>query len=290
MKNEKREDVKVGLFLVLFYFLTNTIPYFFSFRSTIYGDIIFAFSLLSILLVLYIYLKKKYYNSFRLIILFGLHLLVLPFIQVSIFKYNNSEFVFNSEFLEQKIILAKNELRKIDGADALKQIIFDQKFELLNQEIPDKYIGKIFNFENYSISIESTDWRLYNRPNDRKSPSKKENTINVINHIPKKISVDFFDNKKTITFQINNETFEKRINELINEFKELTKFIKDPILVVKSNDIWLDSVSGFLLGNVKPNSRLTQMIQLFQLFNLFLITLVVSELIISSGWITLQRK
>lgn len=287
MKKEKQDNKVDMLFVLIVFFLNYGIVYFFSFRSTIYGDIAFAVSLVFILGVLYFHLKKKYHNSLRLIILLGLHLLILPFIQVTFFKLNNSEFVFSSDFLNQKIILAKSDLSKIDGAEALKQIVRENKFHLLNHEIPDKLIGNTFYFRDYSIAIKKADWRMGNRPNDRQPPNNK---AKIVNQIPKKIIIRFFSIQKRLSFEIRNDTFLEQINKIINESNELNEFIKKPILIVKSNDIWLDSVSGFLLGNVKPNSRLSQIIQLLQLFNLFLITLVLSELIISSGWLTITRK
>lgn len=287
MEKEKKEDKKVDLFLILISYLIYPIVYFFSFRSTIFGDIAFAVTIVFILSVLYFFLKKKYHNSFRLVILLGLHLLIFPFIQVTVFKAHNSEFTFNSDFLNQKIILAKSDLSKIDGADGLKQIIHENKFHLINHEIPDKLIGKTFYFKDYSIAIKKADWRLWRHPNNRPSPSNK---TKIINRIPKKIIIDFHSIQKRLNFEIANETFLEKINKIIHESKELTEFIKNPILIVKSNDIWLDSVSGFLLGNVKPNSRLSQIIQLIQLFNLFLITLILSDLIVNSKWLTLSRK
>lgn len=285
MESKVGKDVPV-IFYVIVQGVLYTLPYFFSFKSNLYFDIAFCLIEILALILTYVYLRKKFARIGRFLTLISLHILILPGLQVAFFYSDYKQFAFNQDFLDQKVSIANQELKKLEGSDDFVQIIKDKKFSLLQSEIPDSCIGKKYKFDNYSIGFRKAE-RQRNRPNHRKSPS---DTLSPPNNYIKIGDIYFFDSKKKVSLLISNEKFIDVLTNAIKEREILISFIKNPVLAVRSNDIWLDSISGFLLGNVKPNSRISQMIQLIQVFNLFLLTLVLSEFIIKSNYFSIQQK
>lgn len=95
---------------------------------------------------------------------------------------------------------------------------------------------------------------------------------------------------KSGCFNIIDETIEIAIRNKLEERNELLYLLKNPIISVGYSDVWIECSTGFLLGNLRPISSISQILQLIQIFLLFVTATIVGNFISSTKSLMITKK
>lgn len=221
-----------------------------------YGETAFLIYLAVILYYLFILTKERYSNMSTFYFLTFLLIGLLPYFHYLNYSYNKENYSFNNEYLDKNIINYKQELENYKDS----VFIFDLKSKFHNTKInlleDRKQKIKEFTFIVRSISKDDE------RPNDR----SREKEVDI-----------FKNNIRIATLKLESGNLIDGINKFTKEMNLLNTKIQNPKQFIPYYDIWLDSVTGFIFGFIKPLSKLSQIIRFLQLITAYFLFHMISS-------------
>lgn len=221
-----------------------------------YGETVFLIFLAVILYYLFILTKERYSNMSTFYFLTFLLIGLLPYFHYLNYSYNKGNYNFNNEYLDKNIINYKQELENYKDS----VFIFDLKSKFHNTKInlleDRKQKIKEYTFIVKSISKDDE------RPNDR----SREKEVDI-----------FKNNIRITTLKLESGNLIDGINKFTKEMNLLNTKIQNPKQFIPYNDIWLDSVTGFVFGFIKPLSKLSQIIRFLQLITAYFLFHMISS-------------
>jgi hypothetical protein len=262
--DEINEQRRVSYLLIIAFLLIFILKYIFGGQVSIkYGEIIYLVSVGGLLTYSYILTRKKYSNMSTFFFLSFLLIGLLPYLHYLNYSYNKENYSFNNEYLNKNIKNYKEELKNYKDS----VFIFDLKSKLPNTKI-NLLEDRKQKIKEYTFIVKSNS-KDDERPNDRSG--EKE--------------VDIFKNNIRITtLKLESGKLIDGVNKFTEEVNLLNTKIQNPKQFIPYNDIWLDSVTGFVFGFIKPLSKLSQIIRLLQLITAYLLFHMISS------WLKISKK
>jgi hypothetical protein len=244
-------------FIIISSLLISILKYVFGEEMSIkYGETVFLIFIALILLSLFNLTRKRYTNMSTFYFLTFMLIGLLPYFNYLNYSYDKENYSFNKEYLEKNIKNYKEELKNYKDSVFildLKSKFHNVKINLIEDQ---KQKIKEYTFVVKSISKDNE------RPNDRSR--EKE--------------VDIFKNSiKITTLKLESGNLIDGINKFSREMNLLKTKIKNPKQFIPYNDIWLDSVTGFIFGFLKPLSKLSQIIRFIQLLTAYFLSHMISS-------------
>jgi len=270
--NNKRRQAN---FLIITTLLIFILKYIFGGQVSIkYGEIIYLISIGALLFFLFILTKEKYSNMSTFFILTFLLIGLLPYFHFLNYSYNQENYSFNNGYLDKNIKNYKEELKNYKDSvliSELKSEFYNSKLNVLLENKKQKINEYIFVVKSISEkgAVTPNEGPL-GRPNDR-------------GNLEKEVSI-FKNNKKITNLKLGTGNLFDGIDQYKKEIILLNTKIQNPKQFIPYNDIWLDSVTGFVFGFIKPLSKLSQIIRLLQLINAYLLFHMISS------WLKITKK
>ncbi|MDQ1164879.1 hypothetical protein [Flavobacterium sp. SORGH_AS_0622] len=262
-------------FLIITTLLILLLKYIFGGQFPIrYGEIIYLIAIAGLLFFLFILTRGRYSNMSTFFILTFLLIGLLPYFHYLNYSYNKENYSFNNEYLHKNIHSYKDELKKYKDSVFISEL----KFKLYNRKLNLLLENKKQKISDYTFVVKSISEKgaatpnqgPIGRPNDRGNLEKE---------------VDIFKiDKKIITLKLGTGNLIDGIDQYIKEINLLNTKIQNPKQFIPYNDIWLDSVTGFVFGFIKPLSKLSQIIRLLQLINAYFLFHMISS------WLKISKK
>lgn len=237
-----------------------------------YGETIYLLLIGVLLFFLYILTSKKYNNMSTFFLLTFLLVGLLPYCHYLLYSNNKDNYSFDNDYLKNNIVNYKKELLRYKDSVSvfeLKTISYQAKVDTTLKNKQQRIKDYIFVVKD-SANIETR------RPDDR-SPNQK------------KIDV-YKNNKKIATLKLNSGLLNDDIAHYLKEMNNIKAKIKNPEKFIPYNDIWLDSVTGFIFSFIKPLSKLSQIIRLLQLVTAYFLFNMISSWLKLSKSLNVTRK
>lgn len=241
------------------------------------SDLFDLFLIVFLLGYIHLTFKKTYKNIGMFVILLFSLLVIFPLIQIILYSSNDKHFVYNQEFLNYKKEIIQHEIENFESIDLVDSILISNHDNYLNCWISNDLINDTIIINGISVLIEKN--HNINRPTDRNGGGYIQKTITLLSNT----------NKNNLLISIYNEPLKSGLLRMKNEYFHLKKIEQNPRLDIRRKDIWIDSISGFLLGNIKPISSISQIIQLFQILNLFILGIIMSQIILNSNYLIIKK-
>lgn len=219
-------------------------------------SVLFLLVLTQLLDALYNKYKNKYNNVKYYIILLWLILIIFPLSHYACYYYDKDNYTLNQEYLIHNKNKRELELTKINKSINIDTLLITLPKYILEKKISNSLINKNIKYNNYTIKVRR---------------QKKES--NSSSNIQNSKSLFFLNKKNALIGSIDGINDEKIIDVVNEKLKKKIK-IKRAALISKNNlhfgDLWLDSITVFVFSNIKPISRLPQLLQFFQIITLFI--------------------
>ena len=152
----------------------------------------------------------------------------------------------------------------------------DKNKLILESTVVDSLLGSTIKIDNFYLKI--------GERNNLRRPISRE-------YIAKTIDVFTINSIDKIgTFNICEETIKEAINLKLDNRKKLLKVNSNFYDQIQFKDIWIETATGFLLGNLKPISFWTQLIQLIQIFILFIIATMTGNFISNCEILNIEKR
>jgi hypothetical protein len=274
MKSTKEYSFVILTFLSIFilrYILGEQV-------SQKYGELFYLIAIGILLFILFIMSKKRYSNMSIFFLLSFMLLGILPYFHYLNYSNNKGNYTFNNDYLEQNVKNYKEELNNYKDSILISEIKSKLDKSNTNIIINETLINTIQTLDEYTFILKKEKTIPYEiflfsktkkpgRPNDR-----AEAIINV-----------YKKNQELATLVISSNNLKTDINSYLSEQKMLNTKIKNPKEFIPFNDIWLDSVTGFIFSFIKPFSKAAQIIRLLQLITAYFLFHMISK------WINLSK-
>jgi hypothetical protein len=145
----------------------------------------------------------------------------------------------------------------------------------MNKRINDSLVSKKIFYKDYYLKI------LTNENSRKRTREKAHDKI-----------IEFYsiNSKKLATIYLSSGTLISGINEKVRERNKLLILLNNPKKDIHFADLWLDTISGFIFSNIKPLTRLPQIIQLLQIFSLFIFGYMMTTFIDTSSKFKITKK
>ena len=219
--------------------------------------------------------KKLYHNIGNFTITTFLILGAFPFCHYLIYNSDNNNYTFSQEYINLKRNEIKLELNHYKDCNELNKISRNISPSFLSKKINDSLIFKKIIYKDYYLKI---------LPNNNVSrPTERESSDKIIEFYTIK-------SKKLGTIYLTSGSLISGIKEKIKQRNELIVLLNNPKKDIHFADLWLDSISGFVFSNIKPLTRLPELIQLFQIFSFFIFAYMLNTLLDSSTKFKITKK
>lgn len=251
MKNKEFSLIIISSLLI------SVLKYIFGEEMSIkYGETVFLILIAVILYSLFNLTRERYSNMSTFYFLTFMLIGLLPYFHYLNYSYDKENYSFNNEYLNKNIKNYKEELKNYKDS----VFIFDLKSKFPNTKI-NLLEDRKQKIKEYTLIVKSIS-KDDERPNDRNT--EKE--------------VDIFKNNIRITtLKLESGNLIDGINKFTKEMNLLKTKIQNPKQFIPYNDIWLDSVTGFVFGFIKPLSKLSQIIRFLQLINAYFLFHMISS-------------
>jgi hypothetical protein len=266
MKNNIKRRKKIvtiekykGLLVISLYFI---IRLFISTKYRVVSELIFFIAMTALIYIFYKVYRIAYENIGRLSVFIFLVMVLFPLSHYVIFKIDYKNYTFNKDYLEHKSREIDQELNFYNDLDSLLLVAkIIPKETLLNNNIKE-IIGDTLKFKDYILVFKfENETEQY-----RSTPGDFVPIMEVYHHEFKIADLElYYDN-------ISNS-----INKKKKDKTDLIKFRNNPFIKIHIGDLWLDSVTGFIFGNIKPISRISQTIQVLQIIIIFILVYIISS-------------
>ena len=270
--NEKSSEANLLITIALLIFI---LKYIFGEQVSIkYGEIVYLISIGGLLFYLFILTREKYKNMSTFFFFIFLLIGMLPYFHYLNYSWNKENYSFNNEYLDKNIKSYKEELRNYKDSifiSELKSKFYNTKLNILIENKKQK-------IREYTFVVKSISERGAVIPNDGfiGRPNNRGN-------LEREVDV-FKNNKKVTTLNLGRGNLIDGINQFTKEINLLNTKIQNPKQFIPYNDIWLDSVTGFVFGFIKPLSKLSQIIRLLQLIVAYFLFHMISS------WLKISKK
>lgn len=251
MKNKEFSLIIISSLLI------SVLKYIFGEEMSIkYGETVFLILIAVILFSLFNLTRERYSNMSTFYFLTFMLIGLLPYFHYLNYSYDKENYSFNSEYLNKNIKNYKEELKNYKDS----VFIFDLKSKFPNTKInlleDRKQKIKEYTFIVKSISKDDE------RPNDR----SREKEVDI-----------FKNNIRITTLKLESGNLIDGVNKFTKEMNLLNTKIQNPKQFIPYNDIWLDSITGFVFGFIKPLSKLSQIIRFLQLITAYFLFHMISS-------------
>jgi len=261
--------------LLIMLLASYTVKFIFSDKYRNFAEILFLIVITITLIYFYNVYKKLYYNIGNFTITTFLILGAFPFCHFLIYNSDNNNYTFSQEYINLKKNEIKLELNNYKDCNELNKISKNLSPNLLSKKIDDSLMFKKIIYKDYYLKI------LPN--NNIRRPTKRESRDKIIEFYTIK-------SKKLGTIYLTSGSLISGINEKNRQRNELIVLLNNPKKDIHFADLWLDSISGFVFSNIKPLTRLPQLIQLFQIFSLFIFAYMMTTFLDSSTNFKITKK
>ena len=270
MNNDKKDYTLITMFLASY-----TVKFIFSDKYRNFAEILFLVVITITLFYFYNVYKKLYHNIGNFTITTFLILGAFPFCHYLIYNSDNNNYTFSQEYINLKRNEIKLELNRYKDCNELSKISKKNPPNFLSKKIDDSLMFKKIIYKDYYLKI------LPN--NNLRRPTERGFSDKIIEFYTIK-------SKKLGTIYLTSGSLISGINEKIKQRNELVVLLNNPKKNIHFADLWLDSISGFVFSNVKPLTRLPQIIQLFQIFSLFIFAYMMTTFLDSSINFKITKK
>jgi hypothetical protein len=237
--------------------LISVLKYVFGEEMSIkYGETLFLIFIAVILFSLFNLTRESYSNMSTFYFLTFMLIGLLPYFHYLNYSYDKENYSFNKEYLDRNIKNYKEELKNYK--DSVSILDLQTKFHNVKINLLEEKKQKIKEYTFIVKSISKDD----ERPNDR----SREKEVDI-----------FKNNIRITTVKLESGNLIDGINKFTREMNLLKTKIQNPKQFIPYNDIWLDSVTGFIFGFLKPLSKLSQIIRFLQLITAYLLFHMISS-------------
>jgi len=274
--NKKKIDCELVLIISIFVVLLallklNQIKYQVAF------EIMFLILVVLILLYVLIVYSPRFKNLNTFILLLTSHLILLPILQIIIYANDSKQFAIDPNFINQKENEIENELRDYRNSEILSELLKSKRLKNSDFSRYNEYISE----DSTKFIIKSQGEFVNNHP-----AADREERRSADYHV-----IIIIRNTDSIIIRRSEEISSKdAIRNLLKRKSELLRELNNPNRRIERMDLWLDSISGFLLGNIKPNSKLSQVVQLVQIFLLSTIAILFGDFIVNMDSLKIRPK
>ena len=274
--NKKKIDSELVLIISIFVVLLallklNQIKYQVAF------EIMFLILVVLILLYVLIVYSPRFKNLNTFILLLTSHLILLPILQIIIYANDSKQFAIDPNFINQKENEIENELRDYRNSEILSELLKSKRLKNSDFSRYNEYISE----DSTKFIIKSQGEFVNNHP-----AADREERRSADYHV-----IIIIRNTDSIIIRRSEEISSKdAIRNLLKRKSELLRELNNPNRRIERMDLWLDSISGFLLGNIKPNSKLSQVVQLVQIFLLSTIAILFGDFIVNMDSLKIRPK
>lgn len=250
--------------LIISSLLISVLKYVFGAEISIkYGETIFLIFIAVILFCLFNLTRERYSNMSTFYFLTFLLIGLLPYFHYLNYSYDKENYSFNKEYLVRNIKNYKEELQNYK--DSVFILDLHSKFQNVKINLLEEKKQKIKEYTFIVKSISKDD----EKPNDR----NREKDVEI-----------FKNNIRITTLKLESGNLTEGINKFTREMNLLKTKIQNPKQFIPYNDIWLDSVTGFIFGFLKPLSKLSQIIRFLQLITAYFLFHMISS------WLKTSKK
>lgn len=244
-------------FIIMSSLLISVLKYIFGEELSIkYGETVFLILIAVILYSLFNLTREIYSNMATFYFLTFMLIGLLPYFHYLNYSHDKENYSFNNEYLNKNVENYKEELKNYKDS----VFVFELKSKFPNAKITliedRKQTIKEYTFIVKSISKDEE------RPNDR----GREKEIDI-----------FKNNIRIATLKLESENLIDGVNKFTEEMNLLNTKIHNPKQFIPYNDIWLDSVTGFVFSFIKPLSKLSQIIRFLQLITAYFLFHMISS-------------
>ncbi|MBP8115355.1 MAG: hypothetical protein KAY50_08360 [Chitinophagaceae bacterium] len=276
MLNIKSNTLKASrdiLLILLLFFLNIIVVIFYLNISTwflLIGVVIFS-------VLLYYQFKNKYVNISRILFLFISVFGLLPTFHCVLYKFDKNHYRLNEDFLNHKMGMLKKKLENYKDSTLVRDFLVSQNLNL------DSLPKNNTSIDQYKIIINtlSRDPRItVGRPNRLPhARSNESDFIFILDSNNRQILVDSFKRDFTLRSYLSNYLNKLSIDK---SHIEKSEFIDD-------KDIWVESISGFLFGDIETLSTVTKFLRLVQLILFYFLLTFVSKFIEKTNWFEVKK-
>jgi transposase-like protein len=232
------------------------------------GELIFLILVAIIFFLAYRLFKKIYTNLSKFFILSFLLIGAFPYLHYLIYHSDKNNYTFNSDYLNQRILGYKENLKNYSDSTFIEQMFKNFKNSNISLATSVSAINKNQNFGNYVFILKTVkqDWyHIGGAPIPRGISFGRNNLFEVS------------DGKNKFFFNTKGGNLKDEIILYLKEKQLLQTQISNPKQFVPFSDIWLDSVTGFVFAFIKPLSTKSQILRLFQIITAYFFFYMVSS-------------
>jgi hypothetical protein len=245
-----------------------------------YGELIFLIIVGLSMLFLYNLFKKKYSGMCFFFTLSFLLIGLFPFLHYLCYSSNRNNYSFNTDYLNQRVLVYKQELKYYKDSTEIKELFNKVNKTEINLKLDYSFIGKKQTIGEYTFILNKFNKKWYQISGLPRPPNYPEGTTN---------KFEIYKGNKKFNFEIINDDLKSEVIYFLRQKKQLENKIKKPKQFVPFSDIWLDSVTGFIFAFIKPLSKVSQIIRIFQLIVAYFLFHMISSWIKQSKGLNIEK-
>jgi hypothetical protein len=220
--------------------------------------------------VLNSFFKNAIFFSFGIYLLFG----IFPFMHYLIYKNDKKSYNYESYYLQYKANLSKDKMNHYSSINILKDIKTKSSDSLLSLNPHELLHRQLIQTQDYIITTQ------YHYDFGKNHPDIKA-----------QLDIYLKSGKMVSSIDINDaENIQGAINNYINKYNEVLNETKEPEKYLLISDFWLESITGFIFGDIKPLSTFAKLIRILQLLVSIIFSLLIGNSFSSFNKFKLENK
>lgn len=244
------------------------------------GELIFLILVAVIFFFAHRFFKNLYTNLSKFFILSFLLIGAFPYLHYLIYHSDKKNYTFNSDYLNQRILSYKENLKYYSDTTFVEQMFKNFKNSNISLSTDISAINQNQNFGNYVFILKTVKpswYQIEGAPIPEGISFGRNNLFEVS------------DGKKKFFFKTKNGNIKNEIILYLKEKQLLQTQISNPRQFVPFSDIWLDSVTGFVFAFIKPLSTISQILRLFQIITAYFFFYMVSSWLKQSKLLDIEK-